>query len=58
MSDDINDFNTLTPNHFILGKQPLYFSPDTIQDDQLTSRTPWKVVQVLTKMFWRCFIWE
>ena len=58
MSDDINDFNILTPNHFILGKQPSYFSPDTIQDDQMTSRTPWKVVQVLTKMFWRCFIWE
>ena len=26
ISDDINDFNALTRNHYILGKQPLYFS--------------------------------
>ena len=33
-----------------------YFSPDTIKDDYVTSRTRWKAVQVLTKMFWRHFI--
>ena len=36
---DIDDFNVLTPNHFILGKQPLHFSTDTLKDDRVTSRT-------------------
>ena len=53
ISGDLNDFNVLTPNHFNLGKQPLYFSPYTIKDDQVTNRTRWKAVQELTKMFWR-----
>ena len=58
ISDDINDLNVLTPNHFTLGKQPLYVSPDRIKDDNVTSRTRWKDVQTLTKMFWRRFIRE
>ena len=58
ISDDINNFNVLTPNHFILGKEPLYFSPDTIKDGHGTSRTCWKAVQELTKMFSRRFIRE
>ena len=53
ISGDLNDFNVLTPNHFNLGKQPLYFSPYTIKDDQVTNRNRWKAVQELTKMFWR-----
>ena len=43
-SDDINDFNLLPLNHFILRKQPLYFSPDTIKDDHVTRGTRWKDV--------------
>ena len=59
ISNDINDFNILTLNHFfILGKQPLYFSPDTIKDDHVTSKTRLKAVQALRKMFWRRFIRE
>ena len=58
ISDDINDFNVLTSNYFILGKQPLNFSPDTIKDGHVISKTRWEVVQALTKMFWRRFIRE
>ena len=58
ISDDINDFNVLTSNHFILGKQPLNFSPDTIKDGHVISKTRWEAVQALTKMFWRRFIRE
>lgn len=50
ISGDLNDFNVLTPNHFNLGKQPLYFIY-MIKDDQVTNRTRWKAVQALTKMF-------
>ena len=57
-SDNINDLNVLTPNHFILGKQSLHFSPDTIKDVHETSRTRWKAVQALTKTFRGRFIQE
>ena len=29
LSDDIIDLNALTPNHFLIGTQPLYFNPNT-----------------------------
>ena len=58
ISNDINDFNKLTPKHFILGKQPLYFSPNTIKDDHVTRRTCWKAEQALRKMFCRRFMRE
>ena len=40
LSDDINDFNVLTPNHFILGKKHLYFNPEMIKDNYVTSKVP------------------
>ena len=58
ITDDLHAFNELTPNHFILGKQALYFSPDTTKDNHVTSIARWKAVQVLTKMFWKRFILE
>ena len=36
----------------------MYFSPDTIEYNHVVSRTRWKAVQVLKKMFWRRFIQE
>ena len=50
--------SVLNPNHFILGKQPLYFSPDSINGNQATCRTCWQSVQALTNMVWRCFMRE
>ena len=58
ISDDINDFSVLTLDHFTLGKQSLHFSPDTIKDDNVTSRTHWKAVKAPIKMFWISFIRE
>ena len=26
--DNVNDFDVMTPNHFVLGKKSLFFSPD------------------------------
>ena len=39
LSDDSNYLSVLTPNHFLLGRQPLYFSPATIKDEHVNSRT-------------------
>ena len=36
LSEDINDFNVITPNHFILGKHPLYFSLEMIMENHVT----------------------
>ena len=58
LSDESNDLSVLTPNHFLLGRQPLYFSPATIKDEHVNSRTRWKVVQALSKMFWSRFVKE
>ena len=58
LSDDSNDLSVLTPNHFLLGRQPLYFSPATIKDEHVNSRTRWKAVQALSKMFWNRFVKE
>ena len=58
ISNDINDFNVLTPNIFNLGNQFLYFSPDTIKEDHVITSSRRKAVQTLTKMFWRRFIRE
>ena len=45
LSDDINDFNALTTNHFILRNQPLYFSPVMIKGNHVTNTVSWKAVQ-------------
>ena len=58
LSDDSNDLSVLTPNHFLLGRQPLYFSPATINDEHVNSRTRWKALQALSKMFWSRFVKE
>lgn len=45
LSDDINDFNALTTNHFILRNQPLCFSPVMIKGNHVTNTVCWKAVQ-------------
>ena len=52
ISDDYNDLQVLTPNHFLTGKSTKYFSSD------INSRKRWKSVQALTNMFWTRFIKE
>ena len=50
--------SVFNPNHFILGKQLLYFSPDSIKGNHVTCRTCWQSIQALTKMVWRYFMRE
>ena len=57
LSDDINDLDALTPNHFLIGTQPLYFNPN-IKCEKIDSRIRWKAVQALSKMFWDRFVKE
>ena len=57
LSDDINDLDALTPNHFLIGKRPLYFNPNIICE-KIHSRIRWKAVKALSKMFWDRFVKE
>ena len=48
VTDDPNDYNVLTPNHFILGRQSL---PFTLNDEKIVNRVRWRVVEALTNIF-------
>ena len=52
-SDSIDDFETLTPYHFLLGSPSFNSSPGDFNDSQINLRTKWKAVQAATNMFWR-----
>ena len=52
-SDIIDDFEALTPYHFLLGSPSFNSSPGDFNDSQINLRTKWKAVQAATNMFWR-----
>ena len=56
ISDDYNDLQVLTPNHFLTGKLTKYFSSNESSQSDSNSRKRWKSVQALANMFWTRFI--
>jgi len=58
ISDDVNDFNVITPNSFILGTSTSVFRTSDSKDAELSCRQRWKAVKALTNMFWRRFVRE
>ena len=57
VSDDVNDYECLTPNHFLIGECS-DFSPTEISDKSLNLRKKWKVVQAASQIFWKRWIHE
>ena len=57
VSDDVNDYECLTPNHFLIG-EPNNFSPTEISDKNVNLRKKWKVVQNASQIFWKRWIHE
>lgn len=53
VSDDINDFNVLTPNHFVIGSENPNLPPDHFTDDEINYRRKWRSVQAATNIFWK-----
>ena len=51
ISDDPNDLQPLTPNHF-LSMRGLGIAPNAIDKNNLFSRRTWKQVQYLSQVFW------
>ena len=58
ISDDFNDLQVLTPNHFLTSKLTKYFSSNEFPQSDINRRKCWKSVQALANMFWTRFIKE
>ncbi len=57
-NDDPNDFEALTPSHFLQQRQGLAIPPGIFQDSEISSRKQWKRAQVLANHFWARWIRE
>ena len=53
VSDDINDLEALTPNHFLLGRANPNLAPGIFDIKDESSRKRWRRVQVMTEQFWK-----
>ena len=51
-SDDVNDYEALTPNRLILGNSSSNDSPCKCQNDEIYYRKKWRAVQAAANMFW------
>ena len=58
ISENPNDLEALTPNHFILGHGSPNLPFNAVYDTDKCSRKRWKEVQFLTQHFWRRWIKE
>lgn len=57
-SDDPNDFEPLTPNHFLLLRPNPTPPPGTFSNDDLYSRKHWRHAQFLANHFWTRWVKE
>lgn len=57
-SNNINDFEALTPYHFLLGSPSPNFEPIKLNESEINHRIKWKAVQAAANMFWRRWIKE
>ena len=52
VSDNVSDFQALTPNHILLGYHKGWACVEGVGQKDVISRRKWKQVQALTSMFW------
>ena len=52
ISDDINDIEPLTLNHFLTGASLMNYSPGVFPRNEVELRKKWRAVQDSTNMFW------
>ena len=58
VSEDINDYEPLTPNHFILGRPSKNLNMATIYEDDVNHRKRWRRSQALANQFWKRWLTE
>ena len=54
ISYDVNDFDTLTPNHFLIGEAHPHQSPEEFSSKVVNYPKKWRAVQVDFSMLWIC----
>ena len=52
ISDDVNDFDTLTPNHFLIGEAHPNQSPGEFSSKEINYPKKWRAVQAASDMLW------
>ena len=50
VSDDVNNYVTLTPNHFLIGQASNNSPPSQFEDGEINSRKRWRMAQALADM--------
>ena len=58
ISDDVSDYECLTPNHFLIGEVSPNFSPGIFTDKEINLRRKWRSVQAATQIFWKRWLNE
>ena len=53
VSDDLNDYEALTPNHFLIGRASPNSPPGQFEEREVNSRKRWRRAQALADMIWR-----
>ena len=53
VSDDLNDYEALTPNHFLIGRASPNSPPGQFEEREVNSRKRWRMAQALADMLWR-----
>ena len=57
-SEDSDDLEAITPNHFLLGRASPSLPPGVFFDSDLCSRKRWRQAQIMADHFWRRFVRE
>ena len=52
ISDDVNDFDTLTPNHFLIREAHPNQSPGEFSRKEINYPKKWRAVQAASNMLW------
>ena len=53
VSDDLNDYEALTPNHLLIGRASPNNPLGPFEERQVNSRKRWRMAQALADMLWR-----
>ena len=58
VSDDVNDFEALAPNYFIIESYCYNFSSWVFEKQEINLRRKWCLVHVAANLFWNRWKWE
>ena len=58
ISDDITDFEALTPNHILLGSSQPNVETSNYKNVEVNYYKKWRVVQAYTNIFWKRWLSE